>query len=159
MKKRILATLIIFLGVSSAQVFAEQVPTTSETQVEMEKVRADKKFMTSKNMQLTDAEAKAFWPLYNEYQTGLSGLNKRLEMSIAEYAELYKSKTMTDAKANKLLGDLMSLEKDELTLKTSMIPKLQKAIPGVKAARYIQIETKVRALIKFELAKRIPLVQ
>jgi hypothetical protein len=32
-------------------------------------------------------------------------------------------------------------------------------IPGMKVARYIQIENKIRAIIKYELAANIPLVQ
>jgi hypothetical protein len=35
---------------------------------------------------------------------------------------------------------------------------LGKALPATKVARYLQIENKIRALVKFELAAQIPLV-
>ena len=35
---------------------------------------------------------------------------------------------------------------------------ISKALPATKVARYLQIENKIRALVKFELAGQIPLV-
>jgi hypothetical protein len=32
-------------------------------------------------------------------------------------------------------------------------------LPGLKAARYMQIENKIRALVKYELAAEVPLVK
>ena len=46
-----------------------------------------------------------------------------------------------------------------MKLKRSYVPKLEKVIPGMKVARYIQIENKIRAIGKYELASNIPLVQ
>ena len=42
----------------------------------MQKVKADKKLLASSNMTLTDAEAKVFWPLYDEYQKDLDKMNQ-----------------------------------------------------------------------------------
>ncbi len=36
-------------------------------QILREKIRADKKLLVAENMQLTEAEAKAFWPVYDQY--------------------------------------------------------------------------------------------
>jgi hypothetical protein len=48
-----------------------------------EKLKADKKLVVAANMTLTDAEAKAFWPIYEEYQKELQALNARLKKTIA----------------------------------------------------------------------------
>jgi hypothetical protein len=40
-----------------------------------------------------------------------------------------------------------------------MMPKLQKALPAIKVARYFQIENKIQAIVQYELASSIPLVQ
>jgi hypothetical protein len=32
-------------------------------------------------------------------------------------------------------------------------------LPGAKVAHYIQVETKIRAIVRYELAAQIPLVQ
>ena len=43
-------------------------------------------------------------------------------------------------------------------MKRSYVPKLEKVLPGAKVARYMQIESKIRAIVKMELAASIPLV-
>jgi len=44
-------------------------------------------------------------------------------------------------------------------LKRAAAAKAMAALPAMKAARYIQIENKIRAAIRYELAANIPLVQ
>jgi hypothetical protein len=44
-------------------------------------------------------------------------------------------------------------------VKASYVPKLSKVLPMKKVARYLQVENKVRALVKYELAGGIPLVR
>ena len=44
-------------------------------------------------------------------------------------------------------------------LKASYVPNLSEVLPMKKAARYLQVEKKVRALVKYELAGIIPLVR
>jgi hypothetical protein len=75
------------------------------------------------------------------------------------YADAYNKRTVPDETAKKLLNDYLAVEEAELKLKRSYVPKLEKAIPGMKVARYLQIENKIRALVKYELAAQIPLVQ
>jgi hypothetical protein len=54
---------------------------------------------------------------------------------------------------------MMAIDGAEAKLKHTYVPQLEKAIPGMKVARYIQIENKIRALVKYEMATQIPLVQ
>ena len=53
----------------------------------------------------------------------------------------------------------MAIEQAEAGLKTTYVPKLGKVLPQMKVARYLQIENKIRALVKYELAGGVPLVQ
>jgi hypothetical protein len=125
-----------------------------------EKLKADKKLLVAGNMELTDAEAKKFWPLYESYQKELHQLNDRLGKVIAEYAAAYnEGKGMiNEDKAKKLLNEALAVEEAEVKLKRSYADKIGKVLPATKTARYIQIENKIRALIRFELASQIPLV-
>ena len=128
-------------------------------QILRDKVAADKKLVVSTAMELTEAEAKAFWPVYDQYQKGLQKINDGLATVISDYAKEYNEKSLTDEKARKLLDRYLALEDDELKLRRAMLPKVAKALPGRKTARYMQIENKVRALVKYELASEIPLAQ
>ena len=46
-----------------------------------------------------------------------------------------------------------------LKLKKAFVPKLSKVLPGIKVARYLQIENKIRAIVKYEIAGEVPLAQ
>jgi hypothetical protein len=66
--------------------------------------------------------------------------------------------TIPNDTAKKLLGEALSVEEQEVKLKRSYAEKLGKVLPATKVARYIQLENKIRSLIRFELAQQIPLV-
>lgn len=109
------------------------------------------------NMDLTESEAKGFWPVYEAYQQDLQTLNKRLSKLIASYAEDYRNKTLTDAKAKTLIDEAVAIEKAEAELWSVYVPKLSSVLPAKKVARYLQIESKIRAVVKYELKAEVPL--
>jgi hypothetical protein len=111
------------------------------------------------NMQLNDAEAKVFWPVYDAYQADLQKINQRMGALIKNYASEYNKGAVPNETAKKLVNEMLAVEDAELKLKRSYVPKLEKVIPGMKVARYMQIENKIRAVIRYELAANIPLVQ
>jgi hypothetical protein len=123
-----------------------------------EKVRADKKLVVAVNMDLTESEAKVFWPVYESYQKELEGINQRLAKLIMDYAEEYNNKTLSDEKAKQLTVEMLTVEEAEVNLRKSYAPKLGKILPAKKVVRYLQIENKIRALLKYELAAGVPLV-
>ena len=123
-----------------------------------DKIKADKKLLVADNMQLTDSEAKAFWPIYDAYQKDLQKINDRLGKAISTYAAAYNQDTLTDAQATQITSDVIGVEESEAKLRKTYAGKLAKALPGKKVARYLQIESKIRALVRFELAGQIPLV-
>jgi hypothetical protein len=151
----VMVAALVGLGVLAA---AQDKP-ADNMQAMREKVKADKKLMVATNMGLTESEAKGFWPVYEEYQKDLTGINQRIVKLIESYAADYKANTLTDEKAKKLVDELVAIEQAEAGLKTSYVPKLAKVLPMKKVARYLQVENKVRALVKYELAGGIPLVR
>ncbi len=128
-------------------------------QIMLDKIKADKKLLVATNMELTEAEAKAFWPVYEQYQKDLRAINLRIGKLIETYAADYRANTLTDEKAKKLTDEYVAIEKAEAGLKESYVPKLSKVLPPKKVARYMQIENKIRAAVKYELAGEIPFVQ
>ena len=153
----IIAGVILFAVPAFAQTEGSA---DTNMQILMDKVKADKKLLVASNMGLTDAEAKSFWPLYEAYQKDLQKVNEQLGKTIATYAEAYNQGkgTISNDTAKKLLHEVFSIEEQELKLKRANAEKVGKVLPAAKTARYIQIENKIRAVIKFELARQIPLV-
>ena len=80
-------------------------------QILRDKVKADKKLLVAANMELTESEAKGFWPVYEEYQKDLSAINQRIASLIESYAADYRANTFTDEKAQKLTAELVAIEK------------------------------------------------
>ena len=149
-------SVVIVLGFV-VPAFAQQA-TTTNMEILMQKIKADKKLVVAANMDLTDAEGKGFWPVYDAYQVDLQSLNQRIGKLVVQYADLYNKKAMTDAAAKNLLDEALAIEQAEASLKQAYVPKLSAVLPMTKVARYIQIENKIRALVKYELADGIPLV-
>ena len=124
-----------------------------------EKLKADKKVIVTKYMDLTESEAKKFWPVYDEYQNDLQKSNERLLRLLESYAADYKNKSLTDEKAKTLLDEWVAFEQDEGKRRSAFAPKVLQALPVKKAARYLQIENEYRVLLRYELAATVPLVQ
>ena len=126
-------------------------------QIVIEKIRADKKLFVAENMELTEAEAKAFWPVYEGYQDELFLLRARTAKLIKDYVDSYEK--MTNDTAKKLLDEYMTIEVLGPKLRQAYLPKFRKVLPEVKVVRYYQIENKIQAALIYELARSIPLVK
>ena len=157
--KLISALMICLAMLVALPAMAQTKPSASDMEILRGKIKADKKLVVAANMQLSEAEAKNFWPVYEAYQKDLAQLNDRLGKVIMDYANAWNKGAVSDETAKKLTGEYLAIEDSELKLKRDYLPKLEKALPGAKVARYLQIENKIRAIIKYELAANIPLMQ
>lgn len=147
------STLVCLMG---GVVVAQDKP-ADNMEVLREKLRADKKAVVAEVLQLTEGEAKAFWPVYNAYQSDMVTHYDRVLKLLETYAASYDS--MTDETATSLLKQFLGLERDHVALLTSYLPRFQKVLPPKKVAKLYQVENKARALVNYELARGIPLVK
>ena len=154
---RLVTAFVIAAGLAAPA--TAQSNATTNMEILRDKIKADKKLLVAGNLQLTDAEGKAFWPVYDAYQKDLQQINQRLTAAILAYAEAYNKGPVTNETAKKLLDEALAIDDAEAKLKTSTVAKVMAVLPATKAARYIQIENKIRALIRYELAANIPLVE
>jgi len=154
MKSTVFLAAVLGLGIATSAA-AQQEP-SANMQIVAEKIRADKKLLVAENMGLTEAESAKFWPVYDAYQADLAKLNDRTVALIKEYAANYQ--TMTDPAADKLLTDMLSIEKDRTALLEKYRGKFAATLSARKVARYYQIENKIRAVVSYALADEIPLV-
>jgi hypothetical protein len=156
--KIIRAVVLCAAGLTAASAFAQSQPADTNMQILRDKVKADKKLVVAANMDLNEAEGKAFWPIYDDYQKELQGLNDRLVAAIVGYADAYNKNTLTDEMATSLTNAALSIDQDEVTMRKTYAARLKSVLPGKKVARYLQIESKIRVLVRYEMADNIPLV-
>jgi hypothetical protein len=146
------------IGLVGAQAAVAAEPTNSLKEIHA-KLQNDKKSIVTQYMTLSDAEAKAFWPVYDEIQTEQAALAKRMYELLSSYATEMNANTLTDEKAAKLLDDWIKLDQDEAKQRAAAADKVMKVLPGKKAARYLQIESEYRALRNYDLAATVPLAK
>ena len=158
MKKISRAVLVVALFGFEPLALAQDKP-ADNMQILRDKIRADKKLVVATNMELTESEAKDFWPIYEQYQKDLQKINQRMANLLESYADDFRNKSLTDDKAKKLINDALAIDRAEADLKSTYAPKLSKALPIRKVARYLQIENKIRAVVKYDIASGVPLVR
>jgi hypothetical protein len=156
------ASVVVFCAVLvvaalPSRTFGFQDQPASNMEILRDKIKADKKLLIAENLGLTEVESKAFWPVYEEYQKELEAINQRLGKMIQSYAQEYNAKTLTDDKARALITEALAIDEAEVALKKKYMDRLNGVVPAIKAARYIQMENKIRALLRFDLAAEIPL--
>jgi len=153
---RVLGMYLVMVSLMYSFALAQDKP-SDNMQILGEKIKADKKQLVAENMKLSEAEAKKFWPIYDQYQNELFILRMRSLKLIENYAENYKS--MTNAIAKKLLDEYMTIENLRQKVREAYLPKFRKVLPETKVARYYQIENKINAVVNYQLATQIPLVE
>jgi len=152
----VLGMCLVMVALVYSFTLAQDKP-SDNMQILGEKIKADKKQLVAENMKLSEAEAKKFWPIYDQYQNELFILRMRSLKLIENYAENYKS--MTNAIAKKLLDEYMTIENLRQKVREAYLPKFRKVLPETKVARYYQIENKINAVVNYQLATQIPLVE
>lgn len=120
-------------------------------------VQADKKALVASTLKLTDAEAQKFWPIYDSYQRSLDLNNRRVTLVLEGL--IAHDKPITDAYARNIVTELMLVEEANVKARRTMHNRVIKALPAKKAARYLQLENKIRAVEAYDIAAAIPLVQ
>lgn len=128
-----------------------------DVQLLREDLRSEKKQIIAANLQLTDAEATKFWPLYDAYSKEVVKFNDQRYALIKEYAKTYD--TMTDAQAKSLIKRWGGVEQSLVNLRMEWMPKFEQVLPGKKAALYFQLDHRIDLLMSLQLASNIPLVK
>ncbi|HSV17344.1 MAG TPA: hypothetical protein VLR71_02970 [Casimicrobiaceae bacterium] len=120
-------------------------------------VQQDKKSFVASTLQLTDAEGKKFWPIYDAYQRTLDAADRRRNKAVIDIVGM--DRPMSDLYARNLATELIQADESEIKARRTLQNKLMRALPPRKAARYLQLEAKIRAVEAYEIAEALPLVR
>ena len=122
-------------------------------------IQVKRKAIVALNLELTDSESEAFWPVYDEYWAERKKLGDRTVSLISEYAKHYVYESVTNEKAEEMIREFLAIQKDDIKLKQKYVNKFKKAIPERKVLRYFQIENKLDLIVDTELSAQIPLAR
>jgi len=120
-------------------------------------MRTERRLVIAGELFLTPDESKAFWPVYKEYQAEMILIGDAKVNLITEYADNVDK--ITPALAERLLNDNLDIESRFHKTRKGYVRKFKKVLPVIKVVRLYQIENKLDAVLNFQLASKIPLVQ
>lgn len=130
---------------------------TDALETERAQIQADRKAIVAHLMELNEGEGAAFWPVYNDYREALRKVDDKLVTLADNYFK--NVGTITDKDAEGTINQMLTLRAEKLNVRKAYVKKFSKAVPMTKVVRFYQIENKMDAVIDYELAASIPLVQ
>src|SRR5271157_4729250 len=154
------AALVLFCSLLSAQTYSTPLPTVDDKDVALlrKNLQAEAKQLITKNMQLTDSEAAAFWLLYDQYTAEVRKVNDTRFGLVKQYAKLYK--TMTADEADAMVKLLAEADQTIISLRMQYLPKFQEVFPGSnKAALFMQLDRRLDSLSNVQIASQLPAIK
>jgi hypothetical protein len=122
----------------------------------LDAIRANRKVLIAVNLNLSADEAAKFWPLYDRYQDEINATGDRAAAVVADYTANFRD--LPNDKALQLMTDYLAAEADRVAVRRTYLPEFAKVLPGRTVARFYQIENKMDAVIRFDLAATIPVI-
>lgn len=157
MKKTVIliAFLAVVVGISTPVL--AQLNAQDNKELAMDAAEVGRKAIITTNVNFTEEESKAFWPIYNMYRRDIKVVNDKLLKLIVTYKENYEN--LSDEMAAELMTDAMDIEEDRMILRQVYVLDLVGILPMKKVAVLFQLESKIDAAVRYELAEMIPFVK
>jgi len=144
------AGLAVLAGQTNAQTVDDQI------NVARTALKADRRATVAEAMQFSASEAKAFWPLYEQYRAEMDKSGAAVLKLVKEYAQLYPD--VPDERAKVMLKDLAKLEQQLVATRNSYLKKIGKVVSPAKTLRFAQVESRLDLVLRIGIAAEIPLL-
>ena len=156
-----LSLVLVLLGgmAAHAQGFDSGVPENPELANARALLQAGREEIIREDLQMTEMESSAFWPVYNEYRYELMVVRDKHATMVAGFVQAYRDAAFTDEFAEKLIKDHFEIKSALLDIQKRYVPRLREVLPVLKVARFYQLENKMDAELNAQLALVIPLVE
>lgn len=119
-------------------------------------LKTDRVAMMAEEMNLTEKEGAAFWPLYRSYRAEVDKVTDHFVELVLEYGDLYP--TVPEKKAGEMLSRYSKIEGQLLSTKRKYLKKLSKVLPASKVFRFAQLDNRYDLGVRVGLALRIPVL-
>jgi Spy/CpxP family protein refolding chaperone len=147
------ALAAVLVGLAAATVAAQTVKETLD--VTRQAVETQRRVLVSGALPLTDAEAKAFWPLYDDYEKQRRPIDERANRLVADFVAAAAG--LSDTQARAMLAEALEVDEARLRLRRDFMGRMGRAIPPRKLVRFFQIENKLDSVVRADISRQIPL--
>jgi predicted metallopeptidase len=147
----VVAVLLATIPASAASVAEE-----TNLAILRDTIQSNKRALIAVNLGLTDEESERFWPVYERYQTALIAVHDRLLAVIERYTTKFAD--LSNEEALKIVDEYLTIEADRVAVRREHLGLVAAVLPGRKVARFYQIENKMDAVLRYDLAAEIPVI-
>lgn len=144
---------ILILGFIAPAAFGQ----ADEIELTRAVIQTQRQAIVAANLGLTEQEGQKFWPLFRGYRADLAKIGDRSVKLITTYADNYEN--LSDDTAAWMISEFVAIEKEKAAAREAWAPRFREVLSPVKLARYFQIENKLDAIVNYELADSIPLIE
>jgi hypothetical protein len=142
MKKIIVLILCSMFSLGS---FAQD----KEKEQHRKQIKALKVAYITQQMNMDSKLAQKFWPIYNWYE------NKRMELHRREHRNLGDVDNISETRAEEILSEYLSVEKEEYLIKKQLYNKLKEILSAKQIVKLHKLESEFnRKLLKEYRAKQ-----
>jgi Spy/CpxP family protein refolding chaperone len=120
-------------------------------------VRSLKKQIISANIELTDAEAQQFWPIYDRYTAEMVKIEDKKFELLKDYAKNYDG--ITDQQADAYIKGRAAVEESILQLRIKYLPIFRKVLSGKTAALFTQMDWRLGLVVELQMASQVPMIE
>ena len=152
MNKLLLLAIVAFVGL---QAFGQS-SSNSEEEMIKSYFKLSKKSLFEGNMNLTDEQAVAFWPIYDKFAEEEGKVQDNRIAFLKEYANNFEN--MTDEQADAYIQEVFKYRKKMLSLKKKYYKQVKKATTAKVATRFMEIEQYVQTAVRFTIMESLPFV-
>ena len=151
MKKRMFLVSLMLVAVSlpAAATSIDEVKLTAEV------IQENHDQLLFDALKLSDAENKAFQPIYAGYRNDWEGVVSERVSIIKEYLE--KRNSLSEEESLDLVKRFFDNAERALKVRRKWAKKALKVLPATRVLSFLQIENKIFSLMNFQLAEAIPL--
>jgi len=138
---------------------ADEAAIVAQLQSMQEEIGPKKREYIKAMLELTPAEEKRFWPVYEEHQKALEALNKRRLDNVLAYSRVWNAGHVESVPADRMIKEAISIEKAEAELMDDSFDKLRGWLEPTKMLTYLQIESRLRTYVRLKQALQVPMAK
>ena len=149
--------LLLISALSVGSAVAQTDDPQAEAQTAIQRSEAAREDAVREAMNFSAAEEQAFWPMYADYRGEMQTLQQR-EVDLA-FTMVNAFRDLSNAAADALLDEWLSVSESRNAVKRRYFPRFREILEPRRAARFIQVDNKLDAIVAFDAAQTLPLVR
>ncbi|MEM1103219.1 MAG: hypothetical protein AAGH48_03840 [Pseudomonadota bacterium] len=124
-------------------------------EVAFEAQETQRRAIIAEAIELTDEEAKKFWPAYDEYRSAIKEQHLRQVTNLRLFADSFSD--LDDETSEELLSTVIDIDGDRARTNKDHIKSVRRILSPVSALRYFQISSNMDVAQEYNFRRRIPL--